>query len=314
MLTVGIFIIALIVNPVRYMASASMGLKLFVISVLPALFPFFFFTRVLTALGAAHTLGASIKKPLKKLYNAPPVTGYIMVMSMLSGYPTGAKLVSECHSLQLLEYEDAKFASVFCSTSGPLFVLGTIGAVALADRLAGVVILISHYLAALINGLLFKSKAAKHNPETISLQLSAQSDNLLHDCIYESIFAILLVGGYITIFSMIIDILLDIGMQAVFAHLLGCFGVSKELSIACFTSLIEITRGCFMIASLPLTRIGKTVFLSGAISFGGLCIGLQSLAFLSKCNISPLRYFLAKTTQAAIAAVISFLLGLLILK
>ena len=314
MLTLGIFMIALIINPVRYMASASMGLKLFAISVLPALFPFFFFTRVLTSLGAAHTLGASIKRPLEKLYNAPPITGYIMAMSMLSGYPTGAKLVAECHNLELIECKDAQFASVLCSTSGPLFILGTIGGVALADKLAGVVILLSHYIASLVNGLLYRNKTTGHNPKTVALQLSAKSDNLLRDCIYESIIAILLVGGYIVIFSMVIDILLDIGLQATLVYLLGLFGIGKEISIACFASLMEITRGCFMVSSLPLSRLGKAVFLSGVISFGGICIGLQSLAFLSKCNISAARYFLAKSSQAVIAIIVATLLGLLILK
>lgn len=311
MIIIAIFIVALILNPVRYMASASTGLKLFAASVLPALFPFFFFTRILTSLGAAHTLGISIRKPLKKIYNAPPITGYILIMSMLSGYPIGAKLVSECHSLQLMDYQDTQSASILCSTSGPLFILGTVGGVALMDRLAGVIILISHYIATLINACFYKSKSSKDDLEVA--QLSTKSDNLLHDCIHQSIMAILLVGGYIVIFSMIIDILLDLGMQKVFVATLGVFGIGGDISLAVFASLMEVTRGAFMISALEIARIAKIAFLSGAVSFGGLCIGLQSLAFLSKCNVSPLKYFIAKVTQATLAVIIALLISVVVL-
>ena len=46
----------------------------------------------------------------------------------------------------------------FCSTSGPLFMLGTIGAGMFYAPAAGAVIALSHYAAALLNGLAFRGE------------------------------------------------------------------------------------------------------------------------------------------------------------
>jgi nucleoside recognition membrane protein YjiH len=66
---------ALVIYPERYIQSVQDGLKLFVISVLPALFPFFFFSKILSALDVASSMGRFIKKPLNKLFHSPPVGG-----------------------------------------------------------------------------------------------------------------------------------------------------------------------------------------------------------------------------------------------
>ena len=44
----------------------------------------------------------------------------------------------------------------FCSTSGPLFMLGAVGAGMLSSPAAGAVIALAHYLGALLNGLLYR--------------------------------------------------------------------------------------------------------------------------------------------------------------
>ena len=44
---------------------------LFAKNVAPALFPFFFFTKLLTGLGGANAMGKLLKKPISRLYNAP---------------------------------------------------------------------------------------------------------------------------------------------------------------------------------------------------------------------------------------------------
>jgi sporulation integral membrane protein YlbJ len=312
-LLAAIFMAAIIVRPDRYMASVLSGLKIFTFSVLPALFPFFFFTKVLTSLGVAHTLGAGIEKPLAKLYNAPPVIGYIMVMSMLCGYPTGAKLVSDCYKSGLIDLDDVQFAAAYCSTGGPIFILGTIGSVALGDKMIGAVILLSHYTAALLNGFVFRRKTANKNRSLIRAQLSPQSDNLLHECVYESIFGVLLVGGYIALFGLITDILIDIKAERAFLSAVGLVGVAPNMAKALFSAFFEMTKGSFMLAALELSRAAKAALLTGIISFGGMCVGLQSLAFLSKCGVSPLKYFTAKASQAVIGIIVALLLGLILL-
>ena len=46
--------------------------------------------------------------------------------------------------------------SVFCSTSGPLFVAGSVGTVMVGNKTAGTILLLSHVLSAVFNGVLFR--------------------------------------------------------------------------------------------------------------------------------------------------------------
>ena len=48
-------------------------------------------------------------------------------MSILSGYPIGAKIIHDLYSKDLITEEDAKRMSIFSTTSGPIFIIGAIG-------------------------------------------------------------------------------------------------------------------------------------------------------------------------------------------
>ncbi|MCI6976113.1 MAG: hypothetical protein MR895_02065, partial [Clostridiales bacterium] len=95
---------------------------LFWAAVLPALFPFFFFTRMLTGLGFPETVGKFFEKPVKFLFHTPPISAYIFFMSVLSGYPIGAKLISEFYKNGVINTEESKknncffinFSAAFC--------------------------------------------------------------------------------------------------------------------------------------------------------------------------------------------------------
>ena len=155
------FICCLVINPQRYIQSIFSGMLLFAKNVAPALFPFFFFTKLLTGLGGANALGKALKKPVARLYNAPPESGYILVMSLISGYPIGAKLISDFYENGNFTIENCKKVSSFTSTSGPLFVVGTVGTLMLSSPKAGYVLFLCHALGALVNGLIYRERRSR---------------------------------------------------------------------------------------------------------------------------------------------------------
>lgn len=62
-------------------------------------------------------------------------------MSVLSGYPIGAKLISEFYKNGVINTEESKKIIAFSSTSAPLFVIGTLGVFMLDNVSYGVIIL-----------------------------------------------------------------------------------------------------------------------------------------------------------------------------
>jgi len=302
-LFISFFLVMLVFFPGRYMTAVSDGLLLFVLSVLPAMLPFFFFSRLLTSLDVASTLSNALDKPVRKLFNAPGVGGYILAMSMLSGYPIGAKLISDCVETGICTQDEAKRLLSFTSTSGPLFILGTVGINMLGNYKAGAVILLCHYLGALANGLLFRGKTVPENGGGKLVPLRA--DNLLSEAINGSIAAVLAVGGYIAIFNMVIMIFQDIKVIPFIAETLSRLGFSYGLCEGSLTGLLEITRGSYILATSG-QGLRKTIpVLAGIISFGGLSVTVQSLTFLTSAGVKAGYYFLVKISQAVLTYAIA---------
>lgn len=303
------FICCLVLNPQRYIESVYQGMLLFAKNVAPALFPFFFFTKLLTGLGTANTLGRLLKKPVSRLYNAPYESGYILIMSLISGYPIGAKLISDFYENRVFTLQECKKVSTFTSTSGPLFVVGTVGTLMLSSPKAGYILFVCHALGAILNGLIYRGRQSEQN---ITPPLNVKrDDDFLNTSITSSILSVLVVGGYIAIFSMVIDVALDLKIIDFFAKLitpvLGLFGLDSAIASPMIISLVEITRGCQAFAKSGVSIKIILPFVAGLLSFGGLSITFQSLTFLRQCKVRTLFYFLAKSTQA----IISFLLTLI---
>lgn len=301
------FICCLVINPQRYIQSIFSGMLLFAKNIAPALFPFFFFTKLLTGLGGASALGKALKKPVSKLYNAPQESGYILVMSLISGYPIGAKLISDFYENGNFTIDNCKKVSSFTSTSGPLFVVGTVGTLMLSSPKAGYVLFLCHALGALINGLIYRGRKSEN--KLMSMPSTQDDDNLLNKSITSSILSVLVVGGYIAIFSMIIDIAIDLkivdGLAFLLAKPLSLFNLSPQIAEATVISFIEITRGCQTFAQSGVSIKIILPFIAGLLSFGGLSITFQSLTFLKSCKVKTSYYMLVKLTQAIITFVIS---------
>ena len=292
----------LVIYPDRYVRSVFGGMELYALSVLPALFPFFFFSKILSELNFGYDLGAVLKKPLAKFFKAPPVSGYILVMSMLCGYPIGAKLLCDYYERGCLDRDAVRTIAAFTSTSGPLFVVGTVGVTMLGDKRAGFIILIAHYLSALINGLLFGNLFKKKGKTEIQLVLpTVDYGSLLSTSMTSAVTSVAAVGGYVAVFNMIVDLVSDVGALRVLARGLSVVGLDLRLGEGVLSGLIEVTKGCLLLSTsgAPLSVVAPLC--AFGVTFGGLSVTLQSLTYLTKCRLSPGYYFLFKTTQAFVA-------------
>ncbi len=300
-LVAGFFITFLVVNPSRYIASVSRSLILFAKAVLPSLFPFLFFSGLLTCVGGGYLLGIVFAKPVSKVFHAPPISGYVMVLSLISGYPVGSKIICDLYQSGMLTREDAKRITAFCSTSGPLFILGTVGASLFQSPYLGWVLLSCHVLGALVNGIIFRPKKQTFSPILPTVQ---SVDSLLDACIKNSVTTILAVGGYITVFGMIGDVLVDVGAVKLVGEILGFIlrplGAPSELCYGVALSFIELTRGFDYIAHAGIKTTTALPYLAGLLSLGGACITFQSMSFLSKCGIEARYYILTKISQALV--------------
>lgn len=282
------------------------GIRLWATKVLPALLPFFFLVKLLSTTTLSGTVGKYLTPVTQRLYGVGGVSGYIFVMSILSGYPVGAKLTADIYKDGGLSKGQAHTISAFASTSGPLFVLGTVGIGLFGNNKLGLTILLSHYIGAILNGLLYRNKTKNTQSVDILTSSSTIADNMS-----SSISSILLVGGFVAIFYMVLSLLLHLNIFILPTKLLSLLGIEQNISTSFLAGLIEVTTGASLLSRCSITFETQAILLAFLISFGGLSIHMQAYCFLAEFDMPYPKFLLMKTTHALLSAISAFILILI---
>ena len=314
-LIVVLLIFLFILNPSNNLEACLNGLIVWATSVAPALFPFLIFTKILSELNFIENVSKYLSPLTKKLYNTPGISAYIYTMSVLSGYPVGAKLTADFYEKGLLTQDQAIRITTFTSTSGPLFIIGTVGIGMFNNRLIGIIILISHFLGALINGLIYRKYKYKKIYISSKIDFSlTHNKNMLEEIMLTSIKSILIVGGYVAIFFVIINILnsynLLLPIKYILSFLLNSLKLPSTIATPIINGIIEVTKGCLDLSRTNnISNLIKTIVATFLISFGGFSIHLQALTFIKRFNIKINFYLLQKITHSIIASILALLFG-----
>ena len=296
--------ILVIVNPQKYMEATLDGFMLFGTKVFPSLFPFFLLTKILTALGVGSLCSKIFSRPIESLYKTSPLSGYILSISMISGYPVGARLVTDYASNGYLSNDEVKTIISFTSTSGPLFILGTVGVKMLGNYKAGMIIMASHFIATILNGLLYRGKSSNN---LSILPIEEMPESFINDAIYSTITSMLQVGGSIIFLNLIIVVLQDLKVLHFLSHTLNWIGMESIVSEGISIGLVEITKGVSIISKAKEIK-DIIVPIATIISFGGVSVMLQSMVFLKQVGISSRYYLVTKASQAILTYFISSIL------
>ena len=309
-----IFFIALIIlEPNLCISSIYGGLLLWAKTILPSLFPFMFFTKLLTSLDVFDTITKKFEKITKLLFKAPAISSYIFLMSMISGYPMGAKLISEFYQAGKLTEKQANKLTTFCSTSGPLFIIGSVGTAMFLNKKIGYILFFSHILSTLLNGIIFRNKFVDYTECKIDEKDKISLNQILPETMNSSILSALIVGGYIAIFFLIIELFSHFGLFNpiifVTSKVLSPLGVSTETIKSTLFGIIEISKGCLEVSKCNIDIKISSCIASFLISFGGFCTFFQAITFLSKCKVKYGFYLLQKLTNGILSGIITFVLA-----
>lgn len=283
------FNLLILIFPELTINSAITGLKLWYSSAVPSLLPFIISINLLKHTYAPYYISKALEPVTKKLFNVDGAGVFPIVMGMLSGYPLGAKLCCEFYSEHKISKEQAEHILCFANNSGPLFIIGTVGTVFLGDLSIGYFLMFIHYLSAIVTGI-FTTK--KTNTYSVPFRKESEYKNIgavLAETLENSITTIVMIGGYIILFSIITGFIMPVIPDG------------TPQGIIC--GIFEITRGCSIIAK------SKYIFIIAAlISWGGLSIHAQSLSYITKTDLSCGKYILSKIFQSFVTIILFFIL------
>lgn len=291
----------------NFVTVSQQGLILFAQNVLPVLFPFFFISSLLAGLGFFSMVSPMLNPLCRRLYTTGGPTGGVLLVSLLSGYPTGARLLSELYLRGEINRSDAIKTATWTSTCSPAFVIGSVGTALYGSTSVGLIIFSATALGALLNGFIYKnihfhdkqSPAKGSNLTTTRRNMHSANtpplDEVLNTALYGAIQSILIVGGWIVLFF-----IAAAQLQAIMAlpH-----GVDVVIS-----SVLEMTTGVFRAG-----REANILIPCAIISFGGLSVAMQGQVFFRIFKMPIGFYFLYKTTHTILAVLLCAAMALLLL-
>jgi len=317
-----LFTICLVIFSNSNLMAAKEGLLLWANNIVPSLLPFFIATELLSYTNVVTTLGKLLNPIMRPLFNVPGIGSYPLLMGIISGYPTGAKIVVNLLSEGLCTKEEAERMIAFSNNSGPLFILGTVGITLFGNSTIGFLLLITHILSSLSVGFIFRFWKKNSNNNSVSYFIKTNKKDevnfsnlgdILGKSIMSSIKTVVMIGGFVVIFSVVLSILKNSNVISILAQILHplmkLFGITNlDFSTSIISGFLELTNGVMQISSIACKEISINIILCAfLLGFGGISILLQVYNIISKSNISIKSYFIGKLLHGILAAFYTYI-------
>lgn len=313
-----IIIYDIIKDPTMSIASAKEGLNIWLNILIPSLFPFIFITDLLISLGLVSLITRYLEPIMMPLFGVSGVGIFPLSMSIMSGYPVGSRITSKLSTEGLVTAEEANRLICFTSTSGPLYILGTVGTGMLGLPELGLLLLLPHYLGAFTNGFFLKLYPGKKminvgkdfpykNKSNMIEPLSFGS--IISNSIREGMESMLMIGGLVIIFSVIIDIVISSPLfNLIIGYISSILDIDSSLIKGMVAGIIEITNGCSLISKLEVPIIDKLILTNFIIGWGGFSVHSQAISFISKSDIKASLYLLSKLFHGLFSSIYTYLI------
>ncbi|MGG1678831.1 sporulation integral membrane protein YlbJ [Neobacillus sp. NRS-1170] len=332
-LSVSVTILAasLISFPQESFDASIRGLNMWWEIVFPSLLPFFIVSEMLIGFGVVKFIGVLLEPLMRPLFKVPGVGGFVWAMGMASGFPAGAKFTARLRQEGQLTQIEAERLVSFTNSSNPLFIFGAVSIGFFHNTHLGILLALAHYLGNICVGLIMRfygnetpeEEAKKRNSSKIRSALSALhqtrlKDNrpigkLLGDAVNSSIQTLLMVGGFIILFSVVNKLLYHLHITAVLAKtvefLLSSLSFPEMLSIPFISGIFEITLGSQLTSLVhESTLLQKAMITSFILAFSGFSVQAQVASILAQTDIRFKPFFMARILQGVFASMFALVL------
>ncbi|TRM12294.1 sporulation integral membrane protein YlbJ [Lentibacillus cibarius] len=323
--------ISLIKYPDQSLEASIRGLNMWWEIVFPSLLPFFITAELLIGFGFVKFIGVLCEPIMRPLFNVPGAGSFAWAMGMASGYPTGAKITARLREQNQLTQIQAERLVSFTNASSPLFIFGAVSVGFFYDVKLGIVLAAAHYLGNALVGVCMRFYGRKEEKQTVTLAKEKQSVSIIRafremhrtrmndprpfgkivgDAVLNSIQTLVMVGGFIILFSVFTKLLYIVGISpavsVLFQYLLKIASIPVELALPMLSGLFEITLGTNLISQNDAANLlEKIIVVSFILGFNGLSVQAQVASIIAPSDIRFAPYFFARILHGLFAAVLT---------
>lgn len=319
--------VAIVSAPESSFAASLQGLKLWWTLIFPALLPFLILSEMLTASGLVHGFGVLLEPLMTKVFRLPGAGGWTLALGMSAGFPAGAGGVQQLHKQGSITDNEAGRLASLAHFASPVTLIIVVGVAFLHSPDAGYALLAIHWLSGLAAGFTVARFAGRRNnsaPDRQAAQALANHSaaslprrvhqaitearaqdgrsfgKLLGEAVASAVQSLMVVGGYMIMFSVVINIAVTLFPQ---------------LPPALAAGVLEIHLGAHALTSqaaspLAFTSMGiiGVALLSALLGWSGICGQLQSLTALKPAKARFLPYAAVRLLHGLYAFALTILL------
>lgn len=258
---------------------------------IPSLFPFMAISSFIVKSGLSSTLGKPFGGVTKKLFGLNRCFAPVIILSVLGGYPVGAKGISALYKNKNATRAEAEKASLFAVCAGPGFLINFVGVSLYGNEKIGLILLVSQIISVFIIGIFINICDRKKENYNSNAEITHQHinvSNAIVDSAIDSSKGMLMICAFVVLFSAFASILKSILSEGIFE--------------SCVLCLLEVCS-----ASDSLSKNYPVEFVAFAVGFGGICVHFQIFSALENINVSKLLFFCIRIIQGVITALLTHL-------
>ena len=275
----------------RYTQECADGIKkgiLFCMEVLvPSLYAFMALSAAVIRSGIAVSLAEPFGRITRFLFRLPPSGLAVILLSILGGYPVGARCAAMLFEQGNISRSDAQKVANIAICAGPGFLINYVGSALLGNRQSGVILLCAEITGVLLTGVIIGRTMRSAPLPHPRFSSGSQSHHLLIDSVTDASRATFHMCGMVVICTAMITVIEKISPD------------ERITNIA--SAVIEITEGCHRLCGrYPLYMIAFF------IGFGGISVHLQAYAGMGDLPINKGLFFLYRIIQGIITAAAAY--------
>ena len=294
-ITISIFVLIQLLTKKRLIYLSIMNaLSLWVYNLIPSLFPFFIISDILINYNITSYIPKIIKDFCKNIFNITDNMLTILLLSMISGFPSNARNTRTLYDKGLITVDEANHILMFSHFANPVFILTTVALFFFHNEKTGIILLITHYLSNIILGICLRKSVNYKMQLNNNIFKYNDFGSVLVLAIKKAVDTILTICGIIVVFLMLSTIIINTFK----------FNLYNQMIIK---GIFEITIGIESLSNLPISMNYKLVIASMILAFGGISVHVQVLSQIAGTKIKYLYFLFGRLYQMIIAGFLTYI-------
>jgi sporulation integral membrane protein YlbJ len=297
--------------------------------------PFLIIIEIMSGLGVMHFVGGLLDPVMRRLFRMPGIAGWCLAVGWTAGSPAAARQIAELREDGVFTRRQAEQLMGLAHAGSPVLIVIVVAAGFLSQPELGLPLLIIHWLGAIAAAIALRERddtpaselahalpahSASHRGGLLASSLRAMEQarasdgrpigRLLGESVFESIQKLLVIGGYMIFFSVLIKIILLFGAGQVIVQALSdaldAVGVPSAIAVASFHGLFEQHLGTYALHGTAADK-WTIAALSGLLGWSGWCLHAQVKAAAAGTDLRYRSFLLCRLMHAIAGVVLSLL-------